>query len=512
VLLAVRSEPGWRRLLNIDVPTLDATVVLPSALCCPPPLGLRIEAGDDEIWRIDPSDDPEVQPVRRYVERGRLRTVALDSGVEDCTWHRVRLDAEQPSGTRVNLRLATQRTASDTPKDREWQVIPSGALDALVVGRRPGRFLRLELELLGDGRGTPVVRAIRADFNVRTGLDRLPAVYRGDAATAGSATAGSATAGSATAGSATAEPALAESDTATVYGPLLPDPQELPDHLLPALADRMGIRVDPSQPPDRVRRMLIEARAAEFTRRFLSLFEASLQDIDEATAFAPLLLDPNALPDYVLPALTARIGIRADPSWPPERLRRLLATWPMISPLVGTPRGLRRLVAVVHGVDVVLEEHGRRRPWGAAGHARLGQVRLFGLSRASLRLGVGRLGEALIEPGADLLGPAYSSGAYRCTVHVPASLPRKDRPALESLIRAFLPADVSVTVTYTFPAVRVGPPLAVNVGTRLGGLQPAALIKDGEHALVLGRQGVLGAGCGGVVVTVGRRSVVGITT
>jgi phage tail-like protein len=502
VLLAVRSELGWRRLLCIDVPSLAATVVAPSALCCPPRAGLRIEAGDDESWRIDPSDDPDVQPVRRYVQRGQLRTVALDSGVEDCTWHRVGLDADQPRGTRVSLRLATLRTASDTPKEHEWQVIPSGALDALVVGRRPGRFLRLELELLGDGRDTPVVRAIRADFNVQTGLDRLPAVYRGDAATAGSATAGSAT----------ADPALSTSEVATVFGPLVPDPQELPDHLLPALAGRMGIRVDPSWRPDQLRRMLIEARAAEFTRRFLSLFEASLQDIDEAIAFAPLLLDPNALPDYVLPALTARIGIRADPSWPPERLRRLLATWPLISPLVGTPRGLRRLVAVVHGIDVIVEEHGRRRPWGAAGHARLGQVRLFGLSRASLRLGVGRLGEALIEPGADRLGPAYGSGAYRCTVHVPASLPTKDRPAMESLIRAFLPADVSVTVTYTFPAVRVGPPLAINVGTRLGGLQPGALVKGGERALVLGRQGVLGAGCGGVVVTVGRRSVVGITT
>jgi phage tail-like protein len=258
--------------------------------------------------------------------------------------------------------------------------------------------------------------------------------------------------------------------------------------------------------------MLVEARAAEFTRRFLSLFEASLQDMDEAIAFAPLLLDPKALPDHVLPALTARIGIRADPSWPPDRLRRLLATWPMISPLVGTPRGLRRLVAAVHGVDVIVEEHGRRRPWGAAGHARLGQVRLFGLSRASLRLGVGRLGEALIEPDADLLGPAYGSGAYRCTVHVPAALPTKDRSALESLVRAFLPADVSFAVRYTFPAVRMGPPLAVGLGTRLGGLQPCALVDTGERAVVLGRQGVLGGGRGGVLVTVGRRSVVGITT
>jgi hypothetical protein len=184
----------------------------------------------------------------------------------------------------------------------------------------------------------------------------------------------------------------------------------------------------------------------------------------------------------------------------------------MISPLLGTPRGLRRLVAVVYGVDIVIEEHGRNRPWGAVGHVHLGDVRLFGLSRASLRLGVGRLGEALIEPNADLLGPVYGSGAYRCTVHVPASLPAKDRPALESLIRAFLPADVSVSVSYAFPAVRVGPPLAVSAGMLLGGLERGVLTSEGERAVVLGRQGVLGGASGGGAVTVGRRSVVGITT
>jgi phage tail-like protein len=501
VVLAVRSQLGWRRLLHIDTSTLAVTVVPPAALRCSPPSGFSIEAGDDETWRIDSTIDPEVQPVRRYAERGELRTIPLDSEVEDCQWHRVRLDADEPPGTRISLRLATLRTAADQPKEDDWQVLPAGAVDAMVVGRRPGRFLRLELELLGDGRDTPVVRAIQADFNVRTGLDRLPAVYRADAEV--EPTAGD---------SSMLEVSLSEADRAVVYAPLLPDPHELPDRLLPALAARMGIRVIPSWQLDQLRRLLAEARAAEFTKRFLSLFEASLQDMDDAITFAPLLLDPNSLPDYVLPALAAQIGIRADPSWPPDRLRRLLATWPMVSPLLGTPRGLHRLVAAVHRVKVIVEEHGRRRPWGAVGHARLGEVRLFGLSRASLRLGVGRLGEALIEPDADPLGPAYGSGAYRCTVHVPATVPAKERPALESLIRAFLPADVSVSVSYASPAVRIGPPLAVSLGTSLGGLQPGALVGEGDRAMVLGRQGLLGGVRGGATVTVGRRSVVGITT
>ena len=429
LLLAVRVEPGWRRLLRLDPHSLAATAVAPSALACSPPPGFAIQAGDDETWRVEPSDDPEVPAARRYAARGRLRTMALDSGVEDCEWHRVRLDADQPDGTTINLRLATAAEASQEPAAQDWQTLPTGTRDGLAIDRPPGRYLRLELELSGNGRETPVVRAVQADCNVATGLDRLPAVYR-DA--------------------------------------------------------------DP--------------RAAAFTRRFLSLFEASFEELDEVIAFAPRLLDAKALPDHVLPALAARIGVRADPSWAPDRLRRLLAAWPRIAPLLGTPRGLRRLVVVVHGVDVLVEEPGQGRPWGAAGHAHLGEVRLFGLSRASLRLGAGRLGESIMEPDADRLGPAYGSGAYRCTVHVPASLPARERPALESLVRAFVPAHISVRVRYAFPAVRVGFPLSVGVGTRLGGLAPGVLDGDGERALVLGHRGVLGPGrAGGVPVTVGRR-------
>jgi phage tail-like protein len=428
LLLAVRVEPGWRRLLRLDPHTLAATVVPPSALACSPPPGFTIEAGDGDAWRVEPSDDPELPPPRRYRDQGRLRTIALDSEVDDCEWHRVRLDADQPDGTAIRLRLATATGAAEEPAAQGWQTLPAGALDGLVVGQPRGRYLRLELELTGDGQQTPVVRGIRADFSVATGLDRLPAVYRDD------------------------------------------------------------------------------ADAAAFTRRFLSLFEATFEDLDQVIAFAPLLLDAKVLPDHVLPALAARIGVRADPSWAPDRLRRLLAAWPKIAPLLGTPRGLRRLVAVVHGVHVLVEEPGRGRQWGAAGNAQLGQVRLFGLSRASLRLGEGRLGEAIMEPSADRLAPAYGSGAYRCTVHVPASLPARERPALESLVRAFLPAHVAVRVRYAFPAVRVGLPLAVGVGTRLGGLAPGVLDGGGDRAMVLGHRGVLGPGRdGGVAVTVGRR-------
>jgi phage tail-like protein len=436
LLLAVRLQRGWRRLLQVDRHTLATSPVEPSRLRCRPPAGLDLEVGEDETWRLGGGDDPQVPRPRRYTDRGRVLTVALDSEVPDCRWHRIRVDADRPEGTAVNVRLVTLAEEAGRPGDR-WQTLPQGAAEAMIR-QDPRRYLRVELELVSDGQATPVVRGVRLDFDVDTSLDRLPEVYR-------------------------------SSDYR--------EPNEV-----------------------------------DFLRRFLSLFDASFQDLDEVITQAPLLFEASGLPDHVLPALAAKLGIPADPSWPPDRLRALLAAWPQISPLLGTAQGLRRLVAAVYRVKVQVEELGAERPWGAAGQARLGQVRLFGAGRASLRLGTGRLGESLVEPFADPLAPAYGSGAFRIVVHVPAGLARSSRPGLEALVRAFLPAHLAVRVRYAPAAMTVGGPLSVGLGTRLGGPPAGVLGGDGEHALVLDRQGPLAAAAGGAPVTVGRRSIAGITT
>jgi hypothetical protein len=178
---------------------------------------------------------------------------------------------------------------------------------------------------------------------------------------------------------------------------------------------------------------------------------------------------------------------------------------------LGTREGLRRLVAAVQSVDVLVEEPGGMRPWGALGSSRLPDVRLFGMARASLRLGTGRLGEARVEPSADPLAPARGSGAWRCVVHVPAGLAPSQRPGFEALVRTVLPGHVTVAVRYAPSAMVLGRPLAVGIGTRLGLLPAARLCGGGEDALVLSRRGLLGGRDGrGAAVTVGRRPLAAI--
>jgi phage tail-like protein len=429
--MTVRPGPGRRRLYRIDRETLDIDPLDASELCGPPPWA--IEVADDESWAVgghwfgpdgEPTSPPTL-PARPYATEGLLVTQPLDAGATAVAWHRVRVDADRPPGTAIEVGLATGPDAEKLPDPLTG---PPLAGDDALVDAPPGRYLQIALRLTGDGTSTPVVRGIRADFDTPSGLSQLPSVYAED--------------------------------------------------------------------PD----------GAEFTRRFLALFEAGMGDLDEVIRQAPLILHPDGQPDHVLGPLARLCGINPDPSWPAGGLRRLLARWPEIGGLLGTPDAVAGAVEAVYDVRVAIRELGRDRPWAAAGQAELGRVRLFGMSTAPIRLGSGKLGAGTLDPGADPLAPAYSFGAFRCVVHVPPTLPLVDRPGLEALVRACTPAHVALRFRYASHRMTVGVPVLVGVDTSLGAPPRGVLGEPGERAVVLGRGGPLAADpVGGGAVTVGRR-------
>ncbi|MEU4689795.1 hypothetical protein [Actinoplanes sp. NPDC023714] len=445
LLLSFRVQPGWRRLLRVDRATLAlGPVDLGGLRAAPRPV--RLTVTDDERWTISTPRGAAItvdgygEPAgpaagtgagSRYATEGRLRTTALDSGVDDSTWHRVVIDADQPPGTWVEARAATVAGAEPDP-ETGWQRITT---TEALIRQPPGRFLILELSLHGTGAATPLVRRVTAEFGRSTSLDRLPAVYRDD------------------------------------------------------------------------------PEAADFTRRFLSLFDASLDQLDDVIEHAPLILHRPGLPPHAIGALAGLLGIRPDPAWPAGATARLLAAWPRIWPRLGTPAALRAAVQAVYDVDVLVDEPGRDRPWGAVGAAALGGVRLFGAGRSGMRLGSGRLGTGRLDERAGVIAAAYGSGAFRCVVHVPASLPDASRPGLAALVRSLLPGHVAVRIRYASPAMVVGRPWRVGVDTRLGRPAPGVLGGPERHAVILRRRGPLSAGAsGGAGVTVGRRLFAGITS
>jgi phage tail-like protein len=128
---------------------------------------------------------------------------AFDGREPDCVWHRLMLDACIPPDTEV---LIASRAANEEAELAlaEWQPEPNlyprgggselpyataaseryGTWELLFQQAR-GRFLQLRLELRGNGRTTPRLRALRAYYPRFSYLERyLPAVYREDAQSA----------------------------------------------------------------------------------------------------------------------------------------------------------------------------------------------------------------------------------------------------------------------------------------------------------------------------------------
>jgi phage tail-like protein len=121
--------------------------------------------------------EPHARP--RVATDGQLITTAVDSGRPRCRWHRVRIDADVPTGTSIDVAVATseedQPPGGIVPAD--WESGLPGS-DDFLIGRPPGRYLFMRLRLTGDGTSTPVVRRLRIDFPRITSLDALPVVYR----------------------------------------------------------------------------------------------------------------------------------------------------------------------------------------------------------------------------------------------------------------------------------------------------------------------------------------------
>ena len=137
----------------------------------------------------------------RYVEQATVVTPVLDGRVPACTWHRLMVDASVPQGTSL---VAWSKAADDVstlgaldwleeppPQPRatgcELPFVPEGPYGTyeLLFQNPHGRYLMVKLGLIGDGRATPRVRALRAWYPRFSYLtEYLPRAYRQDSESA----------------------------------------------------------------------------------------------------------------------------------------------------------------------------------------------------------------------------------------------------------------------------------------------------------------------------------------
>jgi phage tail-like protein len=343
---------------------------------------------------------------------GAIATVALDSGMPRCRWHRVQLDADIPPGTGLQVQVASSDDALATPHADDWQVMAGGASDFLI-DQAPGRFLYLRIAFRGDGVHTPLLRRVRIDFPRSTSLDSLPPVFR-----------------------------------------------ENP-------------------------------RAEDFTERFLSLFDASMAQIDDALGQFPAALDVDSTRAEMLPWLASFLDLVFDPSWERSRQRAILAALPRLYRMRGTVAGLQLAIRLVFDAEVAIQELAFERAWGHLGGAPLGAVRLFGKARARFSLGRSALGAAPVSSyGNPDLDPV-ASGAYRFRVLVPPGpvVSPLSLQRLARLVESQKPAHTQATVRSGGGGFVLGSFSAIGIDSVLGPLPAPVLGAAGS--IRLGRMSVL---------------------
>jgi phage tail-like protein len=218
--------------------------------------------------------------------------------------------------------------------------------------------------------------------------------------------------------------------------------------------------------------------AEDFTERFLSLFDAAMEDLDAAIERFPALLDPAGVPEEVLPWLAAFLGVVFDPAWDAALRRRLLRAAPTLFAQRGTLAGIRNAIEMIFGVRPVIQERVLQRAWGALGaDSRLGAVRLFGKSTARFRLGRSALNAASLRSYGNPDHDPLRSEAHRFTVLLPpAAIRDVDGVArLDRLIAQQKPAHTLHTVRVGGKGFIVGRTSVVGIDTQLLAPEPPVL-------------------------------------
>ena len=392
--------------------------------------------------------EPE-EPPKSFADHGQLLTTAIDSGIPRCRWHRVRIDADVPVGTSLSVAVSSHEEADPDP---QGQITDPPWQDFAAGVPHPSDW--------------QVGPAGTLDYLI----DQPPGRYLflrlrlvGDGR-----------------------------HTPRVRRIRLDFPRQTSLENLPAVY---------RENPD----------AENFTERFLSIFDAFIEDIDRGIERYPALLDVDNVPDEVLPWLGSFLDVVMDPTWDAPRRRRILKQVPTLYRQRGTARGLRKAVRLVFDFDPLVQELAYERNWGALGSARVQNVRLFGPSRVRFRVGRSALNAApLYSYGRPERDP-FSTGAYRFRLLLPRMLRADEHQRLLQLVESQKPAHTVAAVRTGGQGLVLGGALAVGIDTSLTPLPPPVL---GGDRLRLRRSAVLWSGSqgGSSGPRVGQTAVVGINT
>jgi phage tail-like protein len=409
-------------------------------------------------------DEQDVTPLQRlwsipavgaFVASGTFCSQPLDSGIENCSWHRIQVEGSVPAGT--SLRIETVTTPDANPPAAEWQTallsppaIPTVQLQALLgtttaaqtptgtyenpdglVQSGVGRYLRLRITMVSSGAASPVIHSIKVYFPRQSYLRYLPANFQED--------------------------------------------------------DQSRLFLD----------------------RFLSVFQTSFDAFDRRIDDMWRLFDPLSTPPDWYNWLAAWMALPVDPDWTLAKKRQMLKDAAAQNLLRGTVAGLQQAILDYAGVTGNVLEHFRLRRWpmirsraaqqaSAAGSMTQYDARLCAAtplwSRAfAARLEVGRystVGSFELTGSGTPATDAFSWGAAQFTVFFPADPynPAATATKVQQVVEREKPAHTRAFYVPIYARMRVGVQASIGVDTYVSRIAYAALNRVGT----LGYDAILG--------------------
>jgi phage tail-like protein len=302
-----------------------------------------------------------------------------------------------------------------------------------------------------------------------------------------------------------------------------------------------------------------EPISADFTDRFLSIFDTTLRSIERQIDQQAGLFDPNSAPagksnngrlDF-LTWLGTWIGITLDRQWPEARRRNFLKQAARLFELRGTREGLWRQLLILLDLDAerlcctgdgprkqclpptpncqptekkscgwqpppLILEHFQLRRWLFVGSGRLGdQAVLWGkriMGRSQLNEGA-QVGRSQLLTIQDPYRDPFHYYAHKFTVFVPAAIEKSEgqRKALENLLQSQRPAHTVSHIEFVAPRFRIGVQSMIGLDSVVGRYPEGVTLNQSA----LGGDSVLTAPPhkqGGPTLEIGARSRIGTTT
>jgi phage tail-like protein len=252
-----------------------------------------------------------------------------------------------------------------------------------------------------------------------------------------------------------------------------------------------------------------DAVSADFTDRFLSIFDTMSGSIADRITYIARFFDPRSTPanprntggtDF-LSYLGSWIGMTLQYDWPVERRRELVRQAHRLYALRGTPAGVKLAVELYAGVKPTILELFRMRRWLIVDQSTLGNCSTVFGSDVMNRLQIGansNIGNfRLIDWGNPNLD-MFNEYANQFLVVMPRwqGATDADLQNLKQIVQMAQPAHTQATIQWAEPRFRIGVQSFVGVDTIVG-KYPIGVV-EGQGSLgydtVLGVPGEQGAG------------------